>query len=290
MVNANDLSYVLATPFVKARLTGFVITTQNETTIQRYFADGLPMAGGAGSDGTIPTSGSGFVTQVMSDVDKRNIGVELGVEVKISPSFTANALGNYGEYVFRNNPHVYFASDAVGEFANGRSYSDIGQTYLKNYKQGGTPQTAVSLGLRYRNAKYWWIGANWNYLDNNYLEPAALTRTEGFIQSNYANTPAYGITDEAVRSLLTPHKLPSAFFLNANAGKSWMIGKYYVMISGTVNNILNNRRYITGGFEQTRNAEFRDYGVDAMNANPSFAPKYWYTQGRSYFINLQFRF
>lgn len=290
VVNANDFSYVLATPFVKARLTGFLIATQNETSIQRYFADGLPLEGGEGADGTTPVTGSGFVTQVMSNVDKRNIGIELGVEVKITPTLTANALGNYGQYVFRNNPHVYFASDAVGEFSNGRSYADFGEAALKNYKQGGTPQVATSIGLRYRNPKYWWIGANWNYLDNNYLEPAALTRTDGFIQSNYSNTPVYGITEDAVRKLLTPNKLPSAFFFNANAGKSWMIGKYYVMITGTVNNIFNNKRYITGGFEQTRNAEFLDYSLDAANTHPSFAPKYWYTQGRSYFVNLQFRF
>ena len=62
------------------------------------------------------------------------------------------------------------------------------------------------------------------------------------------------------------------------------------MLSATVNNILNNKSYITGGFEQTRRSEYMDFRQDYANENPSFAPKYWYAQGRSYFVNLQFRF
>ena len=57
-----------------------------------------------------------------------------------------------------------------------------------------------------------------------------------------------------------------------------------------VNNILDNKKYITGGFEQTRNINYVDYAKDMANSTPSFAPKYFYNQGRSYFINLQFRF
>jgi hypothetical protein len=90
--------------------------------------------------------------------------------------------------------------------------------------------------------------------------------------------------------MLKPVELPSAFFLNANAGKSFMIGKYYILLTASVNNILNNRRFITGGFEQTRETKAMDFAYDYYSPKPSFGPKYWYTQGRSYFVNLQFRF
>jgi hypothetical protein len=79
--------------------------------------------------------------------------------------------------------------------------------------------------------------------------------------------------------------------VNANVGKSWIIGKYYVLISGSVNNILDNTKYITGGFEQIRSSNGNvDFENDYNSKNPNFAPKYWYTQGRSYFVNLQVRF
>jgi len=115
-------------------------------------------------------------------------------------------------------------------------------------------------------------------------------RTESFIQNNNTGTPYYDLSESELRRVLEPNKLPSAFFFNVNAGKSWVIGKYYVLISATVNNVFDNTRYITGGFEQTRNAKFPDFRQDNDREFILFAPKYWYTQGRSYFVNLQFRF
>ncbi|HAO09223.1 MAG TPA: peptidase [Chryseobacterium sp.] len=288
-VNANDLSYVISSPFLKLRLTGYLVDTDNETTVQRFFADGIPL-NSVDADGNQTNVQSAFVSQVMTDVKKRNMGVELGVDVKVLPTLSLQGLASIGQYTYKNDPRTYFASDAVGVFANGLPYVDLGKAYINNYRQGGTPQQAYSLGFRYNSPKYWWFGANWNYFDENYLDPAALVRTESFVQNNVSGTPYYGLTESDLRKVLEPNRLPSSFFLNANAGKSWVIGKYYVLISATVNNILNNRKYITGGFEQTRNAVYPSFSEDLSREYTLFAPKYWYTQGRSYFVNLQFRF
>jgi hypothetical protein len=104
------------------------------------------------------------------------------------------------------------------------------------------------------------------------------------------NVPYDGVDQAELARVLAPTKLPSAFFFDVNAGKSWVIGKYYVLISATVNNVLNNKSYITGGFEQTRNVNYQDYVADKDSGNMVFSPKYWYNQGRSYFVNVQFRF
>ncbi|MDQ1098475.1 MULTISPECIES: carboxypeptidase-like regulatory domain-containing protein [Chryseobacterium] len=289
VVNANDLSYVISTPFLKLRLTGYLVDTENETSVQRFFADGIQLSN-SDDQGNQTIVQSAFVTQVMTDVKKRNMGAELGVDVKILPTLSLQGLASIGQYTYQNDPVTYFASDATGVFSNGLSYINLGKAYIKNYRQGGTPQQAYSLGFRYNNPKYWWVGANWNYFDDNYLDPSALIRTEGFIQNNNSSTPYYNLTESELRRVLEPHRLPSSFFLNVNAGKSWVIGKYYVLISATVNNILDNTKYITGGFEQTRNAKFPDFVQDNDREFTLFGPKYWYTQGRSYFVNLQFRF
>ena len=77
--------------------------------------------------------------------------------------------------------------------------------------------------------------------------------------------------------------------LNINVGKTFRIGKYFMGISANVNNVLDNRDYISGGFEQTRIGN-----INTVLENPLskkvFAPKYWYDTGRSYFINAFFRF
>ena len=294
--NANDLSYVISTPIFKVRLTGYLVDTKNETNVQRFFADGIKLTSIDESGGESVTQ-STFVNQIMSNVEKRNMGAEFGVQVKVTPTLTLNGLASYGQYTYQNNPNVYLIADASGvlnELVNGtvvtRNYKDLGVSSLKNYKQGGTPQEAYSLGLRYSSPKYWWVGGNWNYLGNNYLDPSPALRTENFVQNSSTGTPYEGVNDESLKALLVQHKLPSANFVNLNAGKSWLLGKYYFMISATVNNILDNKNYITGGFEQTRDVNYRGLNEDVSSGYSNFGPKLWYTQGRSYFINAQIRF
>ena len=295
IINAKDLSYVVNTPFYKIRASVFLVDTQNETNVQRFFADGIQINSNDGNGDAGTNSGgkyvqSAFITQVMSNVEKRNMGAELGMDIKILPTLSFQGAASYGKFTYKNDPDVYFASDAIGVFANDQSFVKFGKSYIKDYKQGGTPQTAFSVGLRYSSPKYWWVGANWNYLDDNYLDPSAIMRSENFVQNPNSGTPYNDISESEVRRLLKPNKLPSAYFFNANVGKSWVLGKYYVLISASVNNIFDNTKYITGGFEQTRNIKYDTFSVDYDRATSLFGPKYWYTQGRSYFVNLQFRF
>lgn len=296
IINANDLSYVVNTPFYKIRASVFLVDTQNETSVQRFFADGIQLTDLGDTSGSTDSNTGGqyvqsaFVTQVMSNVEKRNLGAEIGMDIKILPTLSFQGAASYGQYTYRNNPNVYFASDNIGIFSNGLPYTEFGKAYIKNYKQGGTPQTALSAGLRYSSPKYWWIGANWNFLDNNYLDPSALIRSESFVQNGNSGTPYYNIDEAGLREILRQRKLPSAHFFNANVGKSWLFGKYYLLISASVNNIFDNTKYITGGFEQSRYVKYDSFGEDFDRSQTLFSPKYWYTQGRSYFVNLQVRF
>ena len=294
--NANDLSYVISTPILKVRLTGYLVDIKNQTNVQRFFADGIKLAS-IDESGSESVTQSTFVNQIMSNVEKRNMGAEFGVQVKVTPTLTFSGLASYGEYTYRNNPNVYLIADASGvlnEVVNGtvvtRNYKDLGVSYLKDYKQGGTPQEAYSAGLRYSSPKYWWIGGNWNYLGNNYLDPSPALRTENFVQNSNTGTPYENLDPESLKAILAQTKLPSANFLNLSAGKSWLLGKYYFMISATVNNVLDNKKYITGGFEQTRDVNYRGFDEDTSSGYPNFGPKLFYTQGRSYFINAQIRF
>ena len=289
IINANDLSYVVNSPFLKMRVTGYLNDTQSDTNVQRFFADGIQIES-TGQDGMLTNVQSAFVTQIMSNVDKRNMGVEFGVDVKILPVLSIQGLASYGQFTYKNDPNVYFASDATGTFENGSSYLDLGKAYLKNSKQGGTPQRGYSLGFRYNSPKSWWFGANLNYLGDNFLDPSALLRTERFVQNPLTGTPYAALDDNELRSVLEPTQLPSAYFMNANFGKSWRLGAYYVLLTASVNNVLDNTNYVTGGFEQTRRVTFPGYVEDNSREFPLFGPKYWYTQGRSYFINIQVRF
>jgi len=62
-----------------------------------------------------------------------------------------------------------------------------------------------------------------------------------------------------------------------------------VSIFASVSN-LQNTKYKTGGFEQGRNANYRELRDDKALNTPIFGAKYWYGREATYFLNVNFRF
>ena len=93
--------------------------------------------------------------------------------------------------------------------------------------------------------------------------------------------------------------------MNIIGGKSWRIDGKTLGFFASINNVLDVT-YKTGGFEQARNANFRQLNQDVSSATPAiaatptsnaipanysaFAPKYFYGYGRTYFVNLYLNF
>ncbi len=276
-INSNDLSYIMRGQILKVRLSGYLTTMQNATEISRYYAD---VNSGAG------TSLSTLVNEAMTGVNKRYMGAELGVDLKITPTLNALAVASVGEYKYTNNPNVSTFDDINGF----RSEKVWGQANIKDYKVAGTPQKAFSFGLKYNSPKYWWIGASANYLMDQYLDFSALNKTPSLYTDLETGDIAEGATPELIQKLTAQRKFDNQFMLNANAGKSFRFGKYRVGLSVSVNNILNNRDYVTGGFEQGRNVNFTDALTDSQRSTPYFGPKLWYDRGRTFFTNVYLRF
>ncbi len=278
IINSNDLSYILRGQILKVRLSGYYTTLNNGTEISRYYAD---VDAGSG------TSLSTLVNEAMSDVDKRYMGAELGVDVKITPTLNANLVGSWGDYEYTNNPSVSTFDD-LNNF-RGEDYWK-GKANVKGYKVAGTPQKAFSAGLRYNSPKFWWVGVTGNYLMDQYLDFSALNKTPRLYYNPVTGDNYEAATPEVIASLTAQKKFDDQFMLNANAGKSFLLGKYRLGVSLSVSNILNNRNYVTGGFEQGRNVNFEDAVTDANRATPFFGPKLWYDRGTQYFANVYLRF
>jgi hypothetical protein len=199
---------------------------------------------------------------------------------------------SYGQYIYANNPNVAINNDALaadlinlnpGEINT--ATIDFGKAYLKDYKQSGMPQQAVSLGIEYRDPKFWWIGANANYLGANYIDVAPLMRTDQFLIDPETGHQFIEATDERTRELLKQEKFDDFLLLNLNGGKSWRIGNNTFGFFASINNLFNTT-YKTGGFEQSRNANYRQLNQDVSSGSPAFGPKYFYGYGRTYFVNF----
>lgn len=76
--------------------------------------------------------------------------------------------------------------------------------------------------------------------------------------------------------------------LNLNLGKSFRFGSYYLGTSLTINNLLNNKKYVTGGYEQLRLGSY-DNAIN-LYQRELFGPKLFYGLGRTFFFNVYLRF
>jgi len=276
VINSNDLSYIMRGQVLKLRLSAYYTTISNSTEISRYYA---AVSSETGSVNTL-------INEAMTGVDKRYMGAELGFDVKITPTLNATGVASIGEYKYTNRPDVYSFDDLNTE----NIYRSYGKANIKDYKVAGTPQKAFSLGLKYNSPKYWWVGASANYLMDQYLDFSALNKTATMYTDPETNDPYAGVTPELIQQLTKQTKFDDQFMLNANAGKSFLIGKYRMGISVSVNNILNNRNYVTGGFEQGRAANFTQVLEESQRQTPYFGPKLWYDRGTTFFTNVYLRF
>ena len=278
-----DASYIYRSPKLKARLTAYYALLKNATQISFFYAEGIF------DDGAGYLSTDAFVSQTLTELNKKNIGAELSLEYQLSQTFKTTFSAAFGEYTYDSNPKVTLTNDAQASVDNTNPVFDFGRASLKKYKQAGMPQRAYSLGLEYRDPKYWWVSANVNYLTNSYLDIAPISRTEIFYKNpaNGFNFPE--ATEERAATLLRQQKFDPITLLNLVGGKSWKIYGKNVGIFASINNVLDVF-YKTGGYEQARNANFRQIDQDISSGTPSFGPKYFYGYGRTYFINLSINF
>lgn len=282
-ISGGDVNYVFHSPKMKMRITGFYSEIKNVTQVSFFYAEGIF------EKGFSYNNTDAFVGQTLTGLNKKNMGAELSLDYQITPTLKTIVAVNYGNYSINSNPHVTLTNDAKATVSNTNPVFDFGNSVLKNYKIAGTPQQAYALGFEYRDPRYWWVGANMNYLDKMYIDVAPIARTSVFFKNpaNGFNFPE--ATEERARELLRQEKLPAVALMNASAGKSWRFKTNYVGLFASVNNALNVK-YKTGGFEQSRNANFRQLNQDVSSGTPSFGPKYYYGFGRTYFVNMTVSF
>ncbi|MDL2261901.1 TonB-dependent receptor [Bacteroidales bacterium OttesenSCG-928-I21] len=251
---SGDLSYLYRAPFLQVKITCFWTEFRDGIQSNSFYHDELKT----------------LVNYIMTDVNKKHYGLELGVEAKLGPSFVLTAAAGYGQYIYSSRPNVTIAQDNSAEIlVTDRT------VYIKNYHIGGMPELASTIGLKYNAPKYWFIGVNANYFDYNYITLNPERRTEDMLLDFFE-------TDPQVSEILDQEKLEHGFTVDIFGGASFRVkSKYTLGFSLSVNNILNNKNFITNGFEQ--------YRFDRTNID-KFPSKYYYMYGTTYFLNMYFRF
>tara|TARA_R110002051_G_scaffold111608_2_gene184209 strand:+ start:9440 stop:12169 length:2730 start_codon:yes stop_codon:yes gene_type:complete len=277
-ITSTDLSYYLRFPKLTGRFTGFYTRFQRTTDVNFFFVDT-----GIGSD---------FVQEVITNLDKLHMGTEMGLEYQLSSSVQLSAVAAIGKYVYANDPSVTINFDTAGakeDLINLEGNINLGKAKIKDYMLGQGPQKAFAIGINYRDPHYWWLGMTGNYLANNYVNISTIIRTDSFNINPETGIKFTDATNENVAELLEQKPLENFYLLNLVGGKSWLMSGKYISIFASVNNVFDGV-FKTGGYEQSRNGNFGQLKQDNLSGTPSFAPKYWYGYGRTYFLNIAVSF
>lgn len=219
---------------------------------------------------------STFMNYVLKGVNTVYKGIELGAEFKITPSVTASVAGTIASYRYKNRP------TGVRSYENGMMPDTATTVYLKNYHIGGTPQTAVNVGIDWAAPHSWFFGINASYMGNAYVNLTPV-RHEA-LSSLWTLYPDAETLREKIDEITTQEKLNDAFTLNASIGKIVNINRKVSMnFNLNVDNILNKRNIMTYGYQQGR--------FDYTNYDSSKYPnKYYFAQGIKVFLNVGVRF
>ena len=167
-VASADLTYEFNYPIVRGRVTGFFTQSWNGTELNGYYDD----------------ESRTFVNQALTGIDKRYMGIEAAIAVKLGTYFTLTGAASVGDYRYTSD------AMAVSSAENGMPmtqnmvtkeliYETRDKVLLKGLKLATGPQANASLKLSFFHPKMWFADVTVSYHDWNYLSVAPSRRMQG---------------------------------------------------------------------------------------------------------------
>lgn len=249
-----EASYLIRMPYLSGRVTGYYTYTQNGIRAMSFYDD----------------SHSAFSNFVISNIATQQVGIEAGMEVKLSTTLWATGAITLSSNRYANNPSYIQTVD------NSAEVIDRNTVYWDGLNMGSGPQTAATVGLTYNAPWYGIFGINANYFDRNYISMNPTVRTDVARQ-------------QLDYKYIKPEEMKGGFTVDVFLGYSWRINwNTYLRFSLSANNILNNRNIISGGYEQLRVRTYRD--GDTTSLLRPFPNKYSYMYGTTFFFNTSLQF
>ncbi len=260
-VKSIEGGYVLNAPKLKVRLNGYYTQFTNGLNVMTFYNDLY----------------SNFSNIALSNINKVHFGGEFGFEAKILPNLTMNGAAAVGRYYYNSR------QNAVTTLDNDNSILSRDTIYNNNYRVGGTPQEAYSLGFSYRSPKFWSISLTGNYFDQMWLDINPLRRT-------YAAVRDVPYKSDLWNQILAQQQFDAQYTIDLFASYSWKLPRSWGFKKSTfmvfnlgISNLTNNKDIVSGGYEQLR------FDFAEKNVN-KFPPKYFYSYGANYFASVTIRF
>ena len=161
------------------------------------------------------------------------------------------------------------------------------KAYIKDMRESGTPLTVGSLGLNF-HSNGWFIDLSANYYDRIYLSYSPSYRYKRTLELRGAfdvdGNLMPGYTDQAQGH--------GGWMVDGSIGKSIRLKHGSLNFNLMVTNILNNRKIVSGGYEQSRSDYTLNKENEAKDRVYKFSknPKKYYVFGTNGMFQVSYRF
>jgi hypothetical protein len=254
--------YIWNSPRVKFKATGYFTQFSDGIETKSFFHDDF----------------NAFVNMALSNLDRMHYGGEFGADVKVWNGIGINAAMGIGRSLYTDRPIATLTQDNTNAVLK-----ENAPVYMKNFNVAQGPQWANTIGLSYNSPKFWFVRLNFNYFDWIWVEVNPIRRTAEAVEGMDPESDIY-------RNTIDQERLPGQFTMDLFGGYSWRLDKTFrtikrpmtMVFSLSVNNLTNNRKFISSGFEQLR------FDFDDRNPN-KFPARYFYNFGVNAFFNVAFR-
>ncbi|MBD5231082.1 MAG: TonB-dependent receptor [Bacteroidales bacterium] len=254
-----DISYVWNYARFRGSVTGYWTGTYDGAERKFFYDDYL------GTNSVL----------LLAGVDRRYMGVEVGMSYLITPSLTLSAVGTFSRAQYTNRPTL------IRSYENGLYQDSEDIVYLKNYYIGQSPQQAYNVGLDYAAPHQWFFSVNASYMGDGWVAVSPLRHI------SMDNITSSGETMEEimdqVKAITKQTRMKDAFVLNASIGKIIYTHFGSVNFNLNVSNITNNRNIQMQAYQQNR------FDYSNLNAD-KYADRIRYYQGIKVNFNVGIRF
>ncbi|MGB3083868.1 MAG: hypothetical protein WBB21_04080 [Saprospiraceae bacterium] len=259
-----DLSYFYRSPEFKFEISPYYATYKDQIVNRNFFLDEQ-----LESAENIELTDGGLISAFYTGLNQRHIGFETSFELKLGRGFEVSGVYNVGDHIYTSRPELII----FDKFSQSNSQHTI---YLKNFYVPGSALQAACLNLKYDFKRNGFAVLSANFVSDQYLEPNPLRRIPQAVKELDPESDQFN-------KIINQEKLPSVVYLNAFVYKSFEIFKERFAISLSVNNVLNKKGIVSGGFEQ--------YRFDYQDKNPDkFPSKYYYLQGFNYYLGVSWKY
>jgi outer membrane cobalamin receptor len=241
--------------------------------VNGYFTEWMDKAMTKSSTLSDPAQTEYFMN--MTGVNARHMGLEFEIKARPTRWLEISAMLSLGDWKWDSDSVVGYIYDQHGQplTMNGEITTIGAENHgwalinMKGINVGGSAQTTANLGVTFKPFKGFRIGAEYTLYDRNYA---------------YYSLSGSNLSLGKEMNLLEPWRVPMGGSMDMRASYHFQIGKLDAVLSGNINNLLN-QIYIEKAWNPTTVSEI----ITDVNADNVY---FYFSKGTTYNIRLKINF